>query len=42
MKKPRLALLILITCLCSYSVDRWFLSGLAASKNDATPSVYAA
>jgi hypothetical protein len=32
MKKPRLALLILITCLCSYAVDRWFLWGLTASK----------
>jgi len=32
MKKPRFALLILITCLCSYAVDRWFLSGLTASK----------
>jgi len=32
MKKPRLALLILITCLCSYAVDRWFLSGLTAGK----------
>lgn len=32
MKTPRLALLILVTCLSSYAADRWFLSGLTASK----------
>jgi hypothetical protein len=32
MKTPRLALLILITCSCSCAVDRWFFSGLTASK----------